>query len=342
MDERDDDDAEESWTEGEPYGSLATNPSLSIMDITVVRCPTTWVRPAQTARSERTPRPCGGGAGPVYRAGGRRERRRRISADAGVSLRTSIATSPPSTTCCFGDYDAGLHWFRSAWRRGRPTSRSSSPGRRRSWRRPTKNWASPRSRRCAHQETRPEPAIVPHIRRVEARLRPRRSRTVSPGDNPPAGGHRRADAHQVTGTIIAARCRRDGGLVLGDDRSLPEMDRLCREALNRCDGHRQPGLTEVFVIIDKMLSACQSQPMTDYDGLSSARANTDSRGHPSTSRRIAHTVSRLEAVRRRDWHRPWSCSTATKFEIAGSVQIRRSATVSKEIGLDELPTSTST
>src|ERR1700751_5613170 len=69
------------------------------------------VRPAQTARSERTRE----AAVVRFLAQGVEETSaEQIAADAGVSLRTFYRHFTSKHDLLFADYDAGLHWFRSA------------------------------------------------------------------------------------------------------------------------------------------------------------------------------------------------------------------------------------
>ena len=93
------------------------------------------VRPAQTARSERTREALRQAAVVRFLAQGVEDTSaEQIAADAGVSLRTFYRHFASKHDLLFADYDAGLHWFRWRWLRARPTSRSSSRCSRRSWR----------------------------------------------------------------------------------------------------------------------------------------------------------------------------------------------------------------
>ena len=73
------------------------------------------VRPAQTARSERTREALRRAALVRFLAQGVEDTSaEQIAADAGVSLRTFYRHFTSKHDLLFADYDAGLHWFRSA------------------------------------------------------------------------------------------------------------------------------------------------------------------------------------------------------------------------------------
>ncbi|BBY06294.1 TetR/AcrR family transcriptional regulator [Mycobacterium noviomagense] len=73
------------------------------------------VRPAQTARSERTREALRQAALVRFLAQGFEETSaEQIAADAGVSLRTFYRHFSSKHDLLFADYDAGLHWFRAA------------------------------------------------------------------------------------------------------------------------------------------------------------------------------------------------------------------------------------
>src|ERR1700739_2699930 len=73
------------------------------------------VRPAQTARSERTREALRQAALVRFLAQGVEETSaEQIAADAGVSLRTFYRHFTSKHDLLFADYDAGLHWFRAA------------------------------------------------------------------------------------------------------------------------------------------------------------------------------------------------------------------------------------
>src|ERR1700740_3103841 len=73
------------------------------------------VRPAQTARSERTREALRQAAVGRFLAQGVEDTSAgQIAADAGVSLRTFYRHFASKHDLLFADYDAGLHWFRAA------------------------------------------------------------------------------------------------------------------------------------------------------------------------------------------------------------------------------------
>src|SRR5882724_2589996 len=73
------------------------------------------VRPAQTARSERTREALRRAALVRFLAQGVEETSaEQIATDAGVSLRTFYRHFTSKHELLFADYDAGLHWFRAA------------------------------------------------------------------------------------------------------------------------------------------------------------------------------------------------------------------------------------
>ena len=73
------------------------------------------VRPAQTARSERTREALRQAAVVRFLAQGVEDTSaEQIAGDAGVSLRTFYRHFASKHDLLFADYDAGLHWFRSA------------------------------------------------------------------------------------------------------------------------------------------------------------------------------------------------------------------------------------
>ena len=81
-------------------------------------------RPAQTARSERTREALRQAALVRFLAQGVEDTSaEQIAADAGVSLRTFYRHFPSKHDLLFADYDAGLHWFRAALAE-RPASES--------------------------------------------------------------------------------------------------------------------------------------------------------------------------------------------------------------------------
>ena len=194
------------------------------------------VRPAQTARSERTREALRQAAVVRFLAQGVEETSaEQIAADAGVSLRTFYRHFASKHDLLFADYDAGLHWFRSrAGGRARPTSRSSSRCSRRSWRARTTTGPSPRSPRCAPRNSTPAGSCGTSGRSRPTSPTP--SRSTSRGDDPPKPGTDERMRITVTARCIAAAVF--GAMevwMLGEDRSLPELDAAVpRRRWRRC------------------------------------------------------------------------------------------------------------
>jgi AcrR family transcriptional regulator len=100
-------------------GSLGTTGSFVKLDklsaCRLLRYVTGMARPPQTARSERTRDALRQAALVRFLAQGVEETSaEQIAADAGVSLRTFYRHFTSKHDLLFADYDAGLHWFRTA------------------------------------------------------------------------------------------------------------------------------------------------------------------------------------------------------------------------------------
>ncbi|CDO07259.1 TetR family transcriptional regulator [Mycolicibacterium cosmeticum] len=189
------------------------------------------VRPAQTARSERTREALRQAALVRFLAQGVEDTSaEQIAADAGVSLRTFYRHFSSKHDLLFVDYDAGLEWFRAAL-----AERSSGESIVESVH--SAILASPYDVEAVAKiaELRAEELepgrIVRHIRQVEADF----AEVVEEHlrrDHPPRPGT--DDQLRVT---VAARCI--AAAVFGamevwmlGERSLPELARLCKTALN--------------------------------------------------------------------------------------------------------------
>ena len=189
------------------------------------------VRPAQTARSERTREALRQAALVRFLAQGVEDTSaEQIAADAGVSLRTFYRHFTSKHDLLFADYDAGLHWFRSraGGAAGRRADHRVGAGGHLGV--PVRRGPSRRSPRCVPQELDPG-RIVRHIRQVEADFAEAVEERLT-GDNPPEPGTDERMHITVTARCIAAAVF--GAMevwMLGEDRSLPELARLCREAL---------------------------------------------------------------------------------------------------------------
>jgi AcrR family transcriptional regulator len=189
------------------------------------------VRPAQTARSERTREALRQAAVVRFLAQGVEDTSaEQIAADAGVSLRTFYRHFTSKHDLLFVDYDAGLHWFRAALadRSGDESLIDSVHSA--ILTAPYDVDAVPKIAELRARELDPG-RIVRHIRQVEADFAEAVEEYLS-GDEPPPPGTDERLRITVTARCIAAAVF--GAMevwMLSDDRSLPELARLCRTAL---------------------------------------------------------------------------------------------------------------
>ncbi|MBO3749562.1 TetR family transcriptional regulator [Streptosporangiaceae bacterium NEAU-GS5] len=214
-------------------------------------------RSAQTARSERTREALRRAAVVRFLAQGvEGTSAEEIAADAGVSLRTFYRHFTSKHDLLFADYDAGLHWFRRALA-ARPDDEAIIESVR------VAIFAFPYDVQAVTQiaalrtEALEPERIVRHIRQVEAdfaeavaeRLTARATASVT---GSAAGSAGRSAAGSVAGpsagsaadpgvalaVTVTARCIAAavfGAMelwMLGDDRSLAELARLCHAALS--------------------------------------------------------------------------------------------------------------
>ena len=188
-------------------------------------------RPAQTARSERTREALRRAAVVRFIAQGVEETSaEQIAADAGVSLRTFYRHFASKHDLLFADYDAGLHWFRSALAARSADEPIIESVQAAIMAAPYDDWAVTKIASLRAQELDPG-RIVRHIRQVEADFADAIEDRLT-GDNPPRAGTDQRMHITVTARCIAAAVF--GAMevwMLGDDRPLPELDRLCRAAL---------------------------------------------------------------------------------------------------------------
>ena len=189
------------------------------------------VRPAQTARSERTREALRQAAVVRFLAQGVEETSaEQIAADAGVSLRTFYRHFASKHDLLFADYDVGLHWFRSALAKRTPGGSIIDAVQSAILARPYDDWAVAEIPALRAQELDPG-RIVRHIRAVETDFAEAIEEHLG-GDDPPRPGT--DDRMRIT---VIARCIAAavfGAIevwMLGEDRSLPELTRLTREAL---------------------------------------------------------------------------------------------------------------
>ena len=189
------------------------------------------VRPAQTVRSERTREALRRAA--LLRfldQGVEHTSAEQIAADAGVSQRTFYRHFASKHELLFADYDAGLHWFRTALASrpsGEPLIESVQAA---IFAFPYDVEVVTQIAAMRSQELDPD-RIVRHIRQVEADFAEAIEEHLT-GDNPPKPGTDERMHITVTARCIAAAVF--GAMevwMLGEDRSLPELARLCREAL---------------------------------------------------------------------------------------------------------------
>jgi AcrR family transcriptional regulator len=199
--------------------------------ITVVRYFSPMVRPAQTARSERTRDALRRAAVVRFTAQGVEDTSaEQIAADAGVSLRTFYRHFASKHDLLFADYEAGLHWFRRALAARAPDESIIESVQAAIMARPYDDWAVTQIASLRAQELDPG-RIVRHIRQVEGDFAEAIEEHLA-GDNPPKPGTDQRMHITVTARCVAAAVF--GAMevwMLGDDRSLPELARLSRAAL---------------------------------------------------------------------------------------------------------------
>lgn len=189
------------------------------------------VRPAQTARSERTREALRRAAVVRFIGQGVEDTSaEQIAADAGVSLRTFYRHFASKHDLLFADYDAGLHWFRKALADRSPEEPIIESVQTAIMARPYDDWAVTQIAALRAQELDPS-RIVRHIRQVEADFAEAIEEHLA-GDDPPKPGTDQRMHITVTARCIAAAVF--GAMevwMLGDERSLPELARLCGDAL---------------------------------------------------------------------------------------------------------------
>ena len=191
-------------------------------------------RPAQTARSERTREALRQAALVRFLAQGVEDTSaEQIATDAGVSLRTFYRHFASKHDLLFADYDAGLQWFQAALAArpaDEPVIASVSAA---IFAFPYDGDAVTKIAALRTEELEPD-RIVRHIRQVEAEFAAAVQARLS-----------RTHAAMFAGLMdpelqltVAARCIAAavfGAMelwMLGDDRSLDELSRLCRTALS--------------------------------------------------------------------------------------------------------------
>ncbi|WP_260760439.1 TetR/AcrR family transcriptional regulator [Mycobacterium sp. SMC-4] len=192
------------------------------------------VRPAHTARSERTREALRQAAVVRFLAQGVEETSaEQIAADAGVSLRTFYRHFASKHDLLFADYDAGLQWFRSALADRSAQESIIESVQSAIMASPYDDWAVTKIAALRAQELDPD-RIVRHIRQVEADFAAAiEERLADSHHDPPVPGTTERMRLTVTARCIAAAVF--GAMeswMLGQDQSLAELSRLCREALD--------------------------------------------------------------------------------------------------------------
>jgi AcrR family transcriptional regulator len=189
------------------------------------------VRPAQTARSERTREALRQAAVVRFLAQGVEDTSaEQIAADAGVSLRTFYRHFASKHDLLFADY-AGLEWFRTALAERAPDESILDSVHAAMMARPYDDWAVAQTAALRAQEIEPD-RIVRHIRQVEADFAEAIVQRLTE-ENPAASGGDEGMRVAITARCIAAAVF--GAMevwMLGQERSLPELSRLTREALD--------------------------------------------------------------------------------------------------------------
>lgn len=232
------------------------------------------VRPPQTARSERTREALRQAALVRFLAQGvEATSAEQIAEDAGVSLRTFYRHFRSKHDLLFADYDAGLHWFRAALD-ARPADESIIDSVQAAiFSFPYDVDAVTKIASLRRGELEPS-RIVRHMREVEADFADAiqaqlRRRNCDIAGAPDARLHIAVTARCVAAAVFGAM----EAWMLGSDRSLGELARVCHVALESL----RVGISDtwttltVFVIIDKTSSACEpallETRMTGYDAI---------------------------------------------------------------------------
>ncbi|NKZ06506.1 TetR/AcrR family transcriptional regulator [Actinomadura latina] len=201
-------------------------------------------KPAQTARSERTREALRRAALVRFLAQGvENTSAEQIAADAGVSLRTFYRHFTSKHDLLFADYDAGLHWFRSALA-ARPDDEPIIESVR------AAIFAFPYDVQAVTQiaalraEVLDPGRIVQHIRQVESDFAEAVAERLDRG-TAADGGAPLAERLAVTVTARCIAAAVFGAMevwMLGDERSLAELARLCHSALSSIEGGMVHGM----------------------------------------------------------------------------------------------------
>lgn len=204
------------------------------IDTLSVRYVTGMVRPAQTARSERTREALRQAALVRFLAQGVEDTSaEQIAVDAGVSLRTFYRHFTSKHDLLFADYDAGLHWFRAALAERPPDESILNSVQSAILAFPYDVSAVTKIASMRSAELDPV-RIVRHIRQVETDFAEAVADHLTRREpSAPEGDDRlrivvtaRCVAASVFGAMEVWMVGNDAG-----ERSLPELARLCRAAL---------------------------------------------------------------------------------------------------------------
>jgi AcrR family transcriptional regulator len=195
-------------------------------------------RSAQTARSERTREALRRAALVRFLAQGVEDTSaEQIAADAGVSLRTFYRHFTSKHDLLFADYDAGLHWFRSALAE-RPDDEPITESVR------VAVLAFPYDVQAVTQiaalrsGSLDADRIVRHMRQVEADFAEAVAARLEGSPPPRTGARERDSLGERLAITVTARCVAAavfGAMevwMLREERSLPELAELCRAALD--------------------------------------------------------------------------------------------------------------
>ncbi|CAN5174056.1 TetR/AcrR family transcriptional regulator [soil metagenome] len=215
-------------------------------------------RAAQTARSERTREALRQAALVRFLAQGVEDTSaEQIAADAGVSLRTFYRHFTSKHDLLFADYDAGLHWFRTALEArpaGEPLITSVQAA---IFAFPYDVSAVAKIATLRSSELDPE-RIVRHIRQVEADFAAAVEARITGGDvvgkDVIQDASRHTSVDQRLRVKVTARCISAavfGAMevwMLSADRSLAELARLCRAALASLESGFETGPVDPQVL----------------------------------------------------------------------------------------------